>query len=453
MKSPDGSYFNIDRRLTFTLALLIALILGGNGLVILQFERARLQTDRLTGVSQQLIAVLRLQEGLLAFHQRLNELTQAKDADRLATEVAPLRAAILEQTQQTRRALAYLPPEFLVDPAFLTALDAFGTNLPSQLQDITGLARAGDWGVVRLRLENESKQMETVTSALVQNINRDLDEELPRAVANMRDVQRRILLIVPVTAASTVLIATFFGWAMARRILELRVEERVSERTRIARELHDTLLQSFQGVLMKFSGVTYLIRDRPAEAEETLEKVIGQARQAITEGRDAVQGLRSSTVISNDLAREISAFGEQLAADQDQQNRPGFRVQVDGTARDLAPLVRDDIFRIACEALRNAFQHARAKRIEVKIRYDRRQLRLLVLDNGKGIEGDVLTGGGRSGHFGLAGLHERAKLMNGKLAIWSELNSGTEIELIIPASVAYAKSHASRGPLSSGDET
>jgi signal transduction histidine kinase len=199
--------------------------------------------------------------------------------------------------------------------------------------------------------------------------------------------------------------------------------------------------------------VTYLIRDRPAEAEETLEKVIGQARQAITEGRDAVQGLRSSTVISNDLAREISAFGEQLAADQDQQNRPGFRIQVDGTARDLAPLVRDDIFRIACEALRNAFQHARAKRIEVKIRYDRRQLRLLVLDNGKGIEGDVLTGGGRSGHFGLAGLHERAKLMNGKLAIWSELNSGTEIELIIPASVAYAKSHASRGPLSSGDET
>src|SRR5580704_7707837 len=123
MTSPGRSYFNIDRRLTLTLALLIALILGGNGLVILQFERARLQTDRLTGVSQQLIAVLRLQEGLLAFHQRLNELTQAKDADRLATEVAPLRAAILEQTQQTRRALAYLPPEFLVDPAFLTALD------------------------------------------------------------------------------------------------------------------------------------------------------------------------------------------------------------------------------------------------------------------------------------------------------------------------------------------
>src|ERR1700683_5435238 len=124
MKSPDGNYFNLGRRLTLTLALLVALILGGNGLVILQFERARLQTDRLTGVSQQLIAVLRLQDGLLSFHQRLNELAQSKDANRLAVEAKPLRTALLVQTQQTRSALAYLPAEFLVAPAFLAALDA-----------------------------------------------------------------------------------------------------------------------------------------------------------------------------------------------------------------------------------------------------------------------------------------------------------------------------------------
>src|SRR5258706_12695061 len=100
MKSPDGDDFNTGRRLTLTLALLIALILGGNGLVILQFERARLQTDRLTSVSQQLIAVLRLQEGLLFFHQRLNELAQSKDAGRLLAEAKPLRTALLEQTRQ-----------------------------------------------------------------------------------------------------------------------------------------------------------------------------------------------------------------------------------------------------------------------------------------------------------------------------------------------------------------
>src|ERR1700691_4098135 len=109
MKAPDGNDFKLGRRLSFTLALLIALIVGGNGLVIVQFERARLRTDRLTGVSQQLIAILRLQQGLLSFHQRLNDLSQSNDVQRLVSEAQPLRAALLEQTQQTRSSLAYLP--------------------------------------------------------------------------------------------------------------------------------------------------------------------------------------------------------------------------------------------------------------------------------------------------------------------------------------------------------
>jgi signal transduction histidine kinase len=443
MKSPDGNYFSIGRRLTLTLALLIALILGGNGLVILQFERARLQTDRLTGVSQQLIAVLRLQEGLLSFHQRLNDLAQSKDADRLVTEAEPLRTALLEQTQQTRSTLAYLPSEFRVDPAFLTALDAFETTLPSQLQDIAALATAGDWEAVRFRLDNELKRMETTASTLVKSVNRVLDEELPLAVANMRNVQRRILLIVPATAISTVFIAAFFGWAIARRILELRVEERVRERTRIARELHDTLLQSFQGVLLKFHAVTYMLPDRP-EARQTLEGVIEQARGAIIEGRDALQGLRSSTVISNDLARAIGTLGEGLAADQTGRNSSSFLVQVEGTPRNLAPLVWGEVYRIAGEALRNAFRHADARRIEVDIRYDQRQLLVRVRDDGKGIDPEVIDAGGRAGHHGLPGMRERANMVGGKLAVRSELNSGTEVEMTIPASLAYAKSPVAR---------
>jgi signal transduction histidine kinase/ligand-binding sensor domain-containing protein len=224
----------------------------------------------------------------------------------------------------------------------------------------------------------------------------------------------------------------------------VRMEERVNERTRIARDLHDTLLQSFQGVLMKFSAVKYLIRDRPAEAAETLETVIAQARQAITEGRDAVQGLRSSTVVTNDLARAITRLGEELAAelsaDRTGQNPPDFQVHVEGPSRDLAPLVRDEVHRIASEALRNAFRHAHAGRIEVEIRYDPRQLRLRIRDNGKGIDPKVLSEGGRTGHHGLPGMHERAKLVGGKLAVWSELDSGTEAELTVPAALAYAKS-------------
>jgi signal transduction histidine kinase len=443
MKSPDGNYFNIGRRLTLTFALLIGLILAGNGLVILQFERARLQTDRLTGVSQQLIAVLRLQDGLLTFHQRLDELAESKDANRLVTEAKPLRQALLEQTQQTRSTLAYLPGEFLVDPAFLTALDAFEITLPSQLQDITALASAGDWEAVRFRIDNELEQMEITTSALVKSINRDLDEELPHAVANMRTAQRRIFLIVPATALSTVFIAAFFGWAIARRILELRLEERVRERTRIARELHDTLLQSFQAVLLKFHAVTFMLPDHP-EAQRMLEGVVEQARGAIIEGRDALQGLRSSTFISNDLARAITTLGEGLAADQTSGNSSGFRVQVEGTPRNLAPPVWGEAYRVAGEALRNSFRHAQATLIEVYIRYDQRQLQVRVRDDGRGIDPKVIEAGGRAGHYGLPGMRERATMVGGKLAVWSKLDSGTEVEMTIPASFAYANSPVAR---------
>jgi signal transduction histidine kinase len=216
------------------------------------------------------------------------------------------------------------------------------------------------------------------------------------------------------------------------------MEARVAERERIARDLHDTLLQSFQGVLLKFSAISYLIPNRPAEAQKTLESVIEQAREAIIEGRDVVQGLRSSTVISNDLARAISTFGEELAADQAGGNCPDLQVQVEGTSWELAPRVREEVYRIAGEALRNAFRHARARRIEVKIHYDNRQFRLRVRDNGKGMDPKVLAEGGRAGHYGMAGMQERATLVEGKLAVWSELDSGTEAELTIPASVAYS---------------
>jgi signal transduction histidine kinase len=225
-----------------------------------------------------------------------------------------------------------------------------------------------------------------------------------------------------------------------------RLEARVGERTRIARDFHDTTLQNFLGVLMKFSAVTHLIPERP-DVQEKLEGVIEQARAAVTEGRDAVQGLRSSTVVTNDLARAIGMLGEELAAGE---NSPEFHVHVEGTTRDLAPLVRDEVYRIAGEALRNAFQHAQARRIEVEIHYDQRRLRLRVRDDGKGIDPKVLGAGGRAGHYGLLGMHERAKLVGGKLAVFSKLDSGTETELTIPASIAYIESPAARRSMSSG---
>jgi len=230
-------------------------------------------------------------------------------------------------------------------------------------------------------------------------------------------------------------------------------QERMQERTRIARDLHDTLLQSFQGVLLKFSTVKYLMRDRPDEAEETLERLITQARAAIIEGRSAVQGLRSSTVVASDLARAIATFGEGLASDQAGPNCPEFRVFVEGKSKELPPLVRDEVYKIACECLRNAFRHAQAQRIEVQIRCDPRQFRLQIVDNGKGIDPAVLSAGGRAGHHGLPGLHERAELAGGKLSVWSQPGSGTEIELTIPGSIAYTKSPPLGQAMSAGKET
>src|SRR6266404_4729084 len=228
------------------------------------------------------------------------------------------------------------------------------------------------------------------------------------------------------------------------RQFNMRLEERVGERTRIARELHDTLLQSFQGVLLKFSAVRFLLPPGADEARKTLGKAIDQAEQAIADGRDAVQGLRSSTVPDNDLARVISTLGEELAGNQSAQSRPAFSVDVEGVPQSLAPLLQDEVHRIAVEALRNAYRHAGARRIEVEIRHGKRQFRLRVRDDGKGINQNVVDAGGREGHFGLAGMRERAELVGGNLAIWSELDSGTEIELTIPASVAYAKPPSAR---------
>jgi len=218
----------------------------------------------------------------------------------------------------------------------------------------------------------------------------------------------------------------------------MRLEERVNERTRIARELHDTLLQSFHGLMLQFQAATNLLS--PGEAKQRFQSAIDQAAQAITEGRDAVQGLRSSTVVPNDLAQTIDALGKELASGETNPNGAEFYVEVEGTSRDLRPILRDEVYRIAGEAVRNAFTHAHAQKIEVEIRYDDRQLRLRVRDDGKGIDPKVLSKDGQPGHYGLRGMRERAKLMGGKLAVWSELDSGSELELSIPASRAYETS-------------
>jgi len=224
---------------------------------------------------------------------------------------------------------------------------------------------------------------------------------------------------------------------LARRF-NLTLEARVNERTRIARDLHDTLLQSFHGLLLRFQTAREMFASRPKEALEVLDGAIDQAIDAVTEGRQAVQGLRSSTEETNDFADAVRGLGDALAAEQGAGPGVTLRIDVQGAPRELHPIVRDELVRIAGEAMRNAFRHAEAKQVEVEIRYDDRRLRVHVRDDGKGIDTETLKAGGREGHFGLPGMRERARLIGARLTVWSRDDQGTEVEVSIPAAHAYA---------------
>ncbi len=221
------------------------------------------------------------------------------------------------------------------------------------------------------------------------------------------------------------------------REFKLTLEARVSERTRIARDLHDTLLQSFHGVLLRFQSVANVLATRPDVARERLDRALDQAEAAITEGRDAVQGLRSSTMTVNDLANGIAAFGAELIGDPATVNPPAIAVKVEGASRDLNPVVREEAYRIAAEALRNAVRYAQARQLTVTIHYEPRQFRLIVRDDGKGMNEQTMQRQPPARHFGLPGMRERATVVGGRLDVHSEIGAGTQIELRIPAAIAY----------------
>jgi signal transduction histidine kinase len=206
---------------------------------------------------------------------------------------------------------------------------------------------------------------------------------------------------------------------------------RLAERERIARELHDTLLQGMQGLIWRFQAAADRIPSGEP-ARELMERSLERADRLMGEGRDRIKDLRAAGGDASDLAQALAIEGEALAL----AHATEFRLTIEGAPRDLHPIVREEVFLIAREALGNSFRHSGARHIEAQASYDETALRIRVRDDGRGIGTDVLTGG-KPNRFGLVGMRERAVKLGAQLEIWSSPGAGTEIDLRVPAKVAY----------------
>lgn len=209
-----------------------------------------------------------------------------------------------------------------------------------------------------------------------------------------------------------------------------RLRERTRERERIARELHDTMIQGVQGLILRFQAVADHFADNPA-ALSVMLPALDRAEEMLVEGRERVTGLRRTR--ERDLIEEIRQLSESQSVAQDNV----APITITGTPRLINPDLIDEIVVVLGEAILNAVQHSRATNIEVGVNFGHRQFSAFVRDNGSGIAAEFVGEQGRPGHFGLIGMHERVEAMRGHLRIETAQGFGTEIRLFLPARVIY----------------
>ena len=213
-------------------------------------------------------------------------------------------------------------------------------------------------------------------------------------------------------------------------------EERLAERTRIAQDLHDSLLQGILAASMQLhAAVDRLPVDCPER--QRISDVTQLLERAIDQGRCVLQGLRSPSVHLKSLGEAFARVPNDLGF----QAPTGFRVVVLGKERQLRAAPLDEVYRIGCEAIVNACRHSRARKIEAEVEYGSSELRVAVRDDGRGITPQDLDSG-RKGHWGLRGMRERAERIGARLQLWSSVALGTEVELSVPGRVAFEEAEA-----------
>jgi signal transduction histidine kinase/ligand-binding sensor domain-containing protein len=215
------------------------------------------------------------------------------------------------------------------------------------------------------------------------------------------------------------------------RQLNLRFQERLAERTRIAQELHDTLLQGFLSASLQLDVAEDQLPD-DSPTKPMLQRVLQLMAQVIEEGRNALHGLRASQNNDRDLEMAFSRMREELVVD----GKISYRVIVRNETRSVRPLIRDEVYRIGREALVNAFRHSHANNIELEVEYASKYLRILVRDDGRGMD-DLVLQSGRKGHWGLPGMRERSESIGASLRLRSRIGAGTEVELTVPGTIAF----------------
>jgi signal transduction histidine kinase/streptogramin lyase len=237
----------------------------------------------------------------------------------------------------------------------------------------------------------------------------------------------------------SLVIGIFMVWTIYRlRVLQIsraigaRFDERLAERTRMARDLHDTFLQTIQGSKLVADDALEPSAD-PIRIRRALEQLSVWLGRATQEGRAALNSLRSATTQTNDLAEALRRMTEDGLV----PGSMGVTFSVIGDAREMHPIVRDEIYRVAYEAIRNACTHSGASRLEVELRYAD-DLTLRVSDNGTGID-PAIADRGKDGHFGLQGMRERAARIGGNLSLGSSSTSGTTIKLVVPGGIIFRK--------------
>jgi signal transduction histidine kinase len=217
--------------------------------------------------------------------------------------------------------------------------------------------------------------------------------------------------------------------------INMRFQERLAERTRIAQELHDTLLQGFLSASMQVHVAADSLPD-DSKAKPVLTRALEMMRQVVEEGRNSVRGLRSPQSDSLDLEHAFSRIQRELVAGEHTGGEIDFRVIVEGERKPLNPVLRDEVYRIGREALLNAFRHAQAETIEMKLTYSPKRFSVAVRDDGRGIDPAILHSG-RDGHWGLSGMRERADRIGARLHVMSSATAGTEVDLYVPSHVAF----------------